>query len=191
MVTQFSGIYVKLGNSKLGRSIGTINRAAVETCPGASPKCLEICYAMKGRSYMQQPRYKIEIIGLPAKLPKAVRFHASGDFDSIHYIEWAIDLVKNNPDTKFWSYTKSWRVPELLPALEQLRALSNMQLFASMDDTILESPPNDWRIAYITGDDRYKYAGPLCMYQAKTKSSCAECQYCFVGTSKNIGFDPH
>jgi hypothetical protein len=43
-------------------------------------------------------------------------------------------------------------VPELLPALEELRALPNVQMFASMDPSTEELPPIGWRRAWIMRD---------------------------------------
>ena len=88
----FSGSYSKAGNSKLGR-VGVINRQAGTTCPGASQECEAFCYAKKGNytRYGIQKRYGESTLQLPAKLPKFVRIHASGDFDSVEYIEFWIE----------------------------------------------------------------------------------------------------
>ena len=121
-------------------------------------------------------------------------------------IHFAIDVVRNNPDTKFWAYTRSWNVPELLPHLETLRAMPNMQLFASCDTT-MPMPPEDWRVGYIIGDDRFR--GMPCLEQACSKEcptdcagnpkkghvsklpDCKTCGYCPIKTRGNVGFKLH
>ena len=186
--TEFSGIYTSRGNTKLGKSVGTINRMPGDTCPGESEWCSWACYAKGGMFFYQWKRYKTSNIELPEKFPPFVRIHASGDFDSEAYIDWISQMVKSNHETLFWAYTRSWRIPALLPALEALRGLPNMQLFASTDVTT-ELPPDGWRVAFIEGDTRFK--GPLCMEQTGAKPSCASCGYCFKGFRNNIQFRQH
>jgi len=83
---------------------------------------------------------------------KLLRIHVSGDFDTVAYIhEWARRLIER-PDVTAWAYTRSWRVPELLLALEILRTLPNVQLFASMDPSCADLPPQGWRRAWIWRD---------------------------------------
>jgi hypothetical protein len=80
------------------------------------------------------------------------RIHVSGDFDSPEYIQNWITRVKEETEVAFWAYTRSWRVKTLLPRLEVLRALPNMQLFASLDPSCEELPPVGWRRAWIWRD---------------------------------------
>jgi hypothetical protein len=186
-----TGMYTSAGNKKLGKNkIGVVNRENRVTCPGLSDFC-EFCYV---DDYIDlypniKPSYRREL-ELPAKINRpAVRIHASGDFDTVDYIELIHEWVREHPDTLFWAYTRSWRVAGLLPALEALRAEPNVQLFASTDATIAEPPPEGWRVAFIVGDDRY--SGPTCMEQTGAKPDCAACGFCFKGQSKNVGFALH
>lgn len=188
------------GNTKTGREVLTYSRAPVATCPGASDWCKAECYAQSPfRRYEnthEQWTRNAETWGVPS-LPaprkdgrqRLVRIHVSGDFDRAEYIHAWRFLLQSRPDVLAWAYTRSWRVPRLLPALEKLRALPNVQLFASVDMTIDQSPPPGWRVAFIRGDDRYK--GPTCMEQLGSKPSCAECGYCFRGRKGNIAFKQH
>ena len=191
MQTEFQGIYTRFGNEKVGRNVGIVNREAETTCPGSSPWCREHCYAKKRLSGWQQERYRTDTIRMPIKLPKIVRFQVSGDFDTPEYIQWAIDVVRNFPDTSFWAYTRSWRVPDLLPFLEQLRAESNIQLFASTDTTMDETPPSGWRIAYIQGDKRYTGTGMTCLAQVGKMPDCKSCTYCFRKRRGHVEFITH
>lgn len=191
-MTTFMGMYTKFGNAKLGKSVASVNRPAIDTCPGASETCKGICYALKNlyKALKIQDKYAASTINLPEKLPALVRIHASGDFDSTEYVQFWINTVKANTGTKFWGYTRSWQAKTgLLPSLEQLRAEPNVQLFASMDDSITESPPAGWRVAYISPDARFK--GMKCLEQEGKMSDCKACGYCFKKTRGNVEFMPH
>ena len=85
-------------------------------------------------------------------------------------------------------YTRSWIVEDLLPALEQLRDIPNMQLFASVDNT-MPLPPKGWRVAFIENDPRAD--GLLCNEQTNQKESCLSCGYCFEQNSGNVIFRVH
>src|SRR5262249_48906495 len=66
--------------------------------------------------------------------------HTSGDFYSAPYITMWAGLCDVHLEHSFYAYTRSWRVPELQPALNQLRARPNMTLWASTDDTTGPGP---------------------------------------------------
>ena len=189
--TVFHGIYTGRGNTKLGRPVGIINRLPGATCPGASEWCARACYAKRGQTRMQHPLYATRYIELPDLLPTIVRFHASGDFDTTEYIDWSIGVVRQFPGTRFWSYTRSWCVPSLLPALERLRGEPNMQLFASTDATMPDAPPVGWRIAYIQGDQRYAGSGMVCLEQTGKMADCKACTYCFRKPRGHVEFITH
>ena len=109
-------IYYGNGNNKLGKGIGMVNRMSGETCPGESDACRLFCYAKKGFYPTKFARYRAETITLPDTLPKYFPWHTSGDFDSVEYIDWVIEVVRHHPDTQFWAYTRGWPVPMLLSA---------------------------------------------------------------------------
>ena len=206
-LAQFSGTYGHNGNDKVGKHVSIINREAGATCPGESELCAG-CYAKKGnfKRFNLQAKFAAGTINLPKTLRDLFRWHVSGDFDTVEYIHFAIEVVRNNPDTRFWAYTRSWNVPELLPHLEILRSIPNMQLFASCDTT-MPMPPEDWRVGYIIGDDRFR--GMPCLEQACSKEcptdcvgnprkghvskmpDCETCGYCPIKTRGNVGFYLH
>jgi len=157
-----------LGNLKLGPNVYTYSRLPGlpmphgGTCPGASPECLSICYAFRITDPVRQV-YEMntatdEVPPLPDGA-KIVRWHVSGDFNSEAYIFNWIKIVKQHPETKFFGYTRSWRILSLSPALERLRGLSNVQLFASMDTSIEELPPKSWRRSWLNTDKRASRGG--------------------------------
>lgn len=188
-INGYSGLYSHNGNTKLGKQVSTINREAGATCPGESKFC-EGCYAKHG-SFIRfgiQAQYAQSTIQVPMKLRPICRIHASGDFDTVGYIRDAVKWVEENPDTLFWAYTRSWNVARLLPDLEILRALPNMQLFASVDKFMPDTPAG-WRVAYIQGDSRYK--GMTCLEQTGKMKNCIDCTYCFRKKAGNVGFILH
>ena len=186
------GICTKGTNKKLGKHVTSVQRAAGITCPGESEWCAR-CYAIKGFfvRYKLQTRYAAEDLVLPQKAGPLFRWHVSGDFDSPEIIATARDYAIANPDTKFWAYTRSWRIPALLPHLAGLRALPNVQLFASTDPTIVEEPPAGWRIAYIEGDPRYQGSGMTCLENTGVMPDCEACTYCWRKPRGHVGFPEH
>lgn len=157
------------GNLKLGFGVYTYSRPAGRpqilnnghtnwggTCPGSTDECENICYAKKVRGIVHDKVYVPNMLTVVPPIPvdaRYLRLHVSGDFDSVAYIQnWRAQL-SIRPDVFCWAYTRSWRVPELLAALEQLRLLPNVQLFASMDPSLPdELPPVGWRRAWIWRD---------------------------------------
>lgn len=140
--------------SALGSSSGTIHG----TCPGATEECQSICYAARPVAEAGPVASMWLTNSLHSNVPpipedaKLIRLHISGDFDSVEYIQnWVARLIERS-DVKCWAYTRSWRVPELLPDLEVLRSLNNVQLLASMDPSCAELPPAGWRRSWIWRD---------------------------------------
>jgi hypothetical protein len=112
------------------------------TCPGATKECQSICYAARpvteAGPVAEMWARNSSTEDVPMELPpdaKLVRLHISGDFSSRGYIDGWFALFASRPDVRMWAYTRSWRVASLLPALDRLRALPNVQLFASVDST--------------------------------------------------------
>jgi len=188
------------------------------TCPGATEECQRICYARRpvqengavANMWTENAGEHVPEIPADAKL---LRIHVSGDFDSVEYIRnWEIRLTER-PDVEAWAYTRSWRVPHLLPALEALRRLPNLQLFASMDKSHDDVPPQGWRRAWIDGDVR---AGDpqlvkahmedpvvhnlttfdggktyVCPEETKRVKDCESCGYCINGAKNDVTFLEH
>jgi hypothetical protein len=124
---------------------------------------------------------------LPEDAP-IVRIHVGGDFYSAKYVTSWRHICEARPNTQFWAYTRSWSVPSLLPGLEQLRDLQNVELFASVDSD-MPLPPEGWRVAFIEGDNRA--SGLACPHQQGRLASCLECGYCFRKKAGNVVFKIH
>lgn len=219
------------GNMKIGPNVftysrlpGSPERSAVGletldwprgTCPGSSDECEAICYARRpvAEGGIVYRMWLLNSVNpdAPTEFPdgcELVRLHVSGDFDTVRYIESWIRLCEANPQVTVWGYTRSWRVPELLPALERLRALPNVQLFASMDVSIPELPPEGWRRAWIDGDARLGHRLKLstgkmidgvvdhglslvCPEETGHSPNCEDCGFCFRGQRRDVTFLRH
>jgi hypothetical protein len=200
------------GNSKLGSDVFTYSRPAgksafdnsLGTCPGETPACSVFCFAKRisGPVFDNYRRnVGADVPEIPAECT-LLRIHVSGDFDSILYIENWIKRLTERPDVECWAYTRSWRVLALLPALEALRALPNVQLFASMDASTPDRPPADWRRAWIDGDMRADYNPAMrhddnritddgrpsyvCPEETGRLPNCQTCGYCPLGKHNDV-----
>jgi len=196
------GVSLGEGNAKVG-DVFTFSLPSRVTCPGASEWCLKHCYAHRYERLRPACRraYQRNLIlaqrtdgfvrvmtGIVPRIIPSMRIHVGGDFYSAQYCQAWFRICSALPHTKFWAYTRSCVVPRLLPALEKLRALPNVELFASIDPT-MPLPSKDWRIAFIETDERAN--GPLCAEQTGQHDSCLACGYCFRTTKGNVVFRVH
>ena len=204
-----------LGNVKIGPKVYTYSLPAgghvSGSCPGSTNVCEEFCYAKRiggivGHIYAEN--LKRGAAGLPSLPDDAtlVRVHVSGDFYSVPYIRAWVRNFEARPDVQGWAYTRSWRVPELLPTLETLRALPNFELFASTDRETGPAPEG-WRAAHIAeefGPNREQparmheppgYEGTrrslLCPEETDDTPDCETCKFCFVGKKNDVTFLAH
>lgn len=188
------------------------------TCPGSTSECEDICYAKRVsgpvKDVWRRNSEGDDVPPIPEQV-KLLRLHIGGDFDTELYIESWIKRLQERPDVLVWAYTRSWRVRDLLPSLERLRALPNVQLFASMDKSCADLPPAGWRRAWIDGDERAgvpvdmhapysvsadvrrnqtAYDGTaslVCPEETGHKPNCVECGYCFEGRKNDVTFLRH
>lgn len=196
------------------------NLRAIHTCPGRTFTCESYCYADAGRYRMLRDAHdanrtiadeKRGVIERTENLPAGawLRIHTSGDFYSAEYThKWRIAAALR-PDVMFWAFTRSWSVARILPSLERLRALPNVQLFASVDVSTVGAPPPDWRIAYLKADTfspaattrkirarelRYMQAADealTCPEQTGDMADCLDCGFCILAKRGNVGFIQH
>lgn len=186
---------IPVGNTKIG-FIPNFSLPTPKSCSGATPFCKKHCYMNKYKLFrpsvikshndnwntVQSPFAHL-LIPFCQQI-KTFRIHVSGDFFSTQYIQEWIKIIKTCPQTKFYAYTHSWNNPELLPILNKLKALPNMQLFASIDPNSI--PPkkiHSWRKAYIGSR---KGAKP-CTHDQK-KTVCALCGFCWNTTKGSLYF---
>lgn len=136
------------GNGKLCEGIHAWSLPAIQTCPGRSGLCSRVCYARSGRfqSRTMQSRLAQNLSAAQADdfVPRVaaevhrrgvhtLRIHVSGDFfDADYALSWAA-ISRRCLRTTFYAYTRSWRVPTLATALEDLASLPNVRLWFSCD----------------------------------------------------------
>lgn len=138
------------GNDKLGPEIPFWNLppGPKATCPGATRICRGCCYAKDGmsrefvhsRCYERNFRFAKTLDFVPTltaailrENPPAFRPNDIGDFFSVPYIEKWTQICHNCPNTRFFSFSRSWRKRQLWPALQVLAAMPNMNLIISVD----------------------------------------------------------
>jgi hypothetical protein len=63
----------------------------------------------------------------------AVRMPGTGDFYSVEFVAKVREIVRANPGTRFWAYTRSWTVPHIWAELQKLGDEPNMVLWLSWD----------------------------------------------------------
>jgi len=190
------------GNSKVG-NIPTFSLPSRLTCPGASAWCIEHCYALRierlrpycrsGYSHNLVLTWDTErfistmLKAIPPDLP-CFRIHVCGDLYGESYCQGWARVCLQRPRVRFWAYTRSWVVPELRPALEEMRLVENLVLFASTDPS-MPLPPQGWRAAFIENDPRAE--GIECREQSGYSDSCLSCRYCFMPGAGNVVFRVH
>ncbi|MGY1684425.1 hypothetical protein ACI8AK_02430 [Geodermatophilus sp. SYSU D00867] len=132
------------------------------SCPGATATCERVCYsaraerytsvremlfgnmrALAGRSTSDMSELLCEMIAefrtdcaragsTGARVPLDFRIHWDGDFFSYAYAEAWARTIRENPDVRFWVYTRSFD-PETLDVLPALTDLPNLTLYLSID----------------------------------------------------------
>lgn len=194
------------GNAKLGKRVWHFNLPAGTSCPGASEWCRAHCYASKGHYMLPSVVNKYaanmaatadldtlerELTAEIAALPDGaiVRIHTSGDFHTSAYVAMWRRLAAATPSTQFYAYTRSWRVAELVTELDSLRALPNVTLWASTDETTGAAPAG-WPEATI--GFRSGYAS--CPEQTGRRKSCSDCGLCWhhnLRSNARLAFRAH
>ena len=203
-------ITISKGNTKLG-DIPSFSLSSLTTCPGKSQWCSKNCYAFKlehqypnvNKSYYNnyqatfEPSFvdsmDKEIKNLIKKGKKVFRIHVGGDYFSTEYIEKWYKIILNNPQMKFYSYTRSLINDELLTSLEHLKQLPNITLFASIDSSMTQKPPVNWRVAMAGDTNNFNIPKTVfCLEQNNKVTSCSKCKLCFNNNSNvNIYFETH
>ena len=109
------------GNLKLDKSVGVFSLPPVKTCVNCKT-CAKTCYAMQAYKQYTNTRnawdynfklskthefYNETMKQIKTSKKDIFRLHSSGDFYNDEYIEKWHDIIKNNPDKQFYTYTKN------------------------------------------------------------------------------------
>jgi hypothetical protein len=193
------------GNGKLGPDVYTYSKLPGRefSCPGSTDSCEAYCYAKRVSNdalvrtlWKRNSEHGDHLPELPEGV-KIVRFHVSGDFDTANYIQSWIQLVRRHPETTFFGWTRSWRVPGLDWHVEKLRDEPNVFLWASVDAEMTVLPKAGWRRAFVDGDERLttisdvrrEFEGKPAMVCPEQRGVAAHCQGCTFCFKKKEGMD--
>jgi hypothetical protein len=64
---------------------------------------------------------------------RTIRWHTGGDVFSVEYGRALLTIMTATPTVEHFLYTRSWRVPRLVPVLEAMARLPNVSLWFSCD----------------------------------------------------------
>lgn len=188
---------ISRGNIKLG-VLPSFSLPPGKTCPGMTPFCDRYCFACHGRYMMpnvegsNERRHQISlskdfvplmIADLSKVSPPAFRLHVVGDFYSVPYIERWLKIIHRFPDIHFFGSTRSWRVPKLVEAIEEIRDHDNVYLRASIDLTDNLSPGSAWSTWSVQGP------GVPCPHDKGKVKSCYTCGRCWNDKQINTSFE--
>lgn len=157
------------GNHKLGPDrIWTFSlpSGTAVTCPGMSPTCQGHCYAVAFERYRPAAtaKYQQNLIlshrrdfvrrvraFLVAHAVRILRVHVAGDFYSARYAAKWLRIMTRSPGTRFYFYTRSWRVPSIKVVIDRMAAIFNCRAWYSTDcDTGLPADvPPRVRLAWL------------------------------------------
>lgn len=204
------------GNNKTGKegrianSVLVWNLPYIKTCPGASELCKSICYnaaydindnsdanlLQYNEDKDQLMEYINEILKCRLKHGKViVRLHSEGDFFSEEYVRFWKEIISMNKEVGFWTYTKSWVIPEIRKELVELERLDNINIYYSWDNT-MGVKPNNHKLAILTYDiEEYINASKqdvvICPEQYSMVRCCADCGICITNKNNHIVFVTH
>jgi hypothetical protein len=139
------------GNKKLGGHLiwgFGLPAGTAKLCPGMTPTCRKVCYAVRLQSYRPQAaklyRRNLQLARrkdfvrrirafIIAQGIRVVRIHTGGEFFGGRYARKWGRIIAKSPKVKFFTYTRAWRVPVFREVLEQLSRLPNLALWYSAD----------------------------------------------------------
>lgn len=156
--------YISKGNDKT--QCYSFDLPAVETCPGRTKECSRDCYAvnlMQAYPSTANKYYRnYSAVWLPTFVTYMVetipqdcefRIHVSGDFFHSDYVKKWIEICSARPDVTFYSYTRSWRIPEIFFYIQGLHDLPNVNINLSVDDETGAPTERTMRWCYLTKND--------------------------------------
>jgi len=197
-------------NENLG--VHTFNLPPGRTCPGKSPWCRRFCYGKNGNHQYpsvkkgQGARLAItrdlsafvermvrEVHRRAAKGHNTIRIHSTGDFHSFAYFRSWLEIARRCPETRFFCYTRTWRVPAWRLVLAEAEQVSNLTLWWSTDPST-EVPTDAPRVAFIldpaVGSYSPRMPEPNCAKQ-NGGPKCVGCGLCMDRSRTTVTFRKH
>jgi hypothetical protein len=138
------------GNRKLGgnRRIWTFSLPSRSACPGRSPLCERHCYSwqterrrapvrlryQRNLELSRRPDFAARMIAfIRRRRVRVVRAHVGGDFHDSGYARKWLAVMRRCRSTRFFFYTRSWRVPPVRRVLAAMARLDNVRAWFSCD----------------------------------------------------------
>lgn len=185
------------GDKPLKLSNGTVLTNIAGTCGGCCKNCKKDCYAVKYCKFHYNTcipayndntilaRYSVDTFFtelqqfIDRNIVAVIRYHASGEIPSYEYLQHMRQIAIDNPDVKFYTYTKRYEWIEQ-NIKEDGMFPSNLVVNVSIWNNNYENPYNLPEFIY---DDRNETKLPHCpAYDNKgreTGITCASCKICF------------
>ena len=176
------------GNKKLGGHLiwgFGLPSGAAAVCVGMTPTCRTHCYAIRTEGYRRTAarRYRRNLFlsrrrdfarrvraFIFAQAIRVVRIHTGGDFYSVRYAHKWLTVIRRCRRTRFFFYTRAWRVPAIRTVIDQMAVLPNCRVWYSCDvDTGLpDSVPAPVRIAWLmTAPSELPLAGTHLVFRVR------------------------
>jgi len=85
---------------------------------------------------------------------RVVRVHVGGDFFSVRYARKWLQIMRQSHRTRFYFYSRSWRVPGIKRVIDRMAELRNCRCWYSVDrDTgVPTDVPARVRVAWLMSD---------------------------------------
>ena len=144
-------VFMSKGNLKLSKKIKIFNLPAIKTCPNSS-QCAKFCYARKAERQYPAVRFARERnLRLAKEAPESlkkqilsklesgdiVRIHESGDVFSQAYLDMWFEIVKERPDVRFYTYTKTMDIWDW----GKIKSLPNFNVVNSLPGGLINFGP--------------------------------------------------
>jgi hypothetical protein len=203
------------GNGKLGEGIHNWSIPPGElTCPGRTTICEQVCYAKQGHFRFEQVKDRLlwnwaqaqradfvdrMSVEIKRRGCLVIRVHVAGDFWSAEYAKKWLAIMKRCPRPRYYWYSRSWRIAEVAPVLEEMALLKCCRAWYSLDveTGMPERVPVGVKLAYLqTAEDekpelvdlffrvrrlrKQRISLPLaCPHEADKLENCGSCGRCF------------
>lgn len=196
------------GNSKLGKGPFHVNTTSGLSCPGATAWCIggtgDNGVEYKGACYTKKfGRYPNVVAKYAANLDlwdtdpatfeallrmdltkiragSVFRWHVSGDIPDANYAKMIARIATDYPHIRFWLYTRSYRVPALLPLIVDLETnYDNLKVWRSTDESVAMQPNHRDARAFDTAAEAKAAGFVVCPEQTGRKADCESCGLCF------------